>query len=324
MGLLFIVMKNLLFIVIFLSVSIYVDAQSRIFNRKQNKIEKATRDLEKRKKAAGEVEPFGSMSIKSTDRDDFIWSANSAYSAYKANGNVSFTEYSRLGISKNSELQTNLAADFWMPNLFLKHNWYKKSFYISSRHGIYSSTPGLNWAQKQGHYDIVDSLVNIPIITSFKTELIFSLPLWDNSICNTKTEYIILTAAFAADYGIRLNNGDDFLLDYPFISNRNPVMVGEGLLFTPRLQMDGRLTNRLYLRANAKYLFGDIAYNAIEQQTFVEYILFRYITVSGGYIFSYSKNSKYKTVIYPTADITFYFGKKPSKKQGGLFGRKMF
>lgn len=301
-----------------------MSAQARLFNKKQNRIDRATKNLEKRKKAAGEDDlNMGAMKMKDLSRTDFLWNPNTAYTLEKFNGDISITQYSRLAISKKDELQTNLGADFFIPNLFIKHNWYKKKFYISTRHGLYSSSPGLNWAQNKGYNQIVDSTLNLPFIGAIKNELIFSFPFWDSANCNAKKEYMVLTAAVSADYGLKFNNGDSFTLDFPFLADRTSVLAGNGLLIVPRIQFDANLTQRMFIRAKAEFFTGDMKYNAFEQQTNIEYILFKNFSISAGYVFAYSKNSYQKVAILPFADLTIYFGKMNSR-QSNLFDRKMF
>src|SRR5690554_5212904 len=86
-------------------------------------------------------------------RSDFIWPAQSAYLSTKEAGNIGLTTPSRLGLNPKTELQSTLGLLPWVPNLFIKRRIHAESWLWASRHGLYSTTPGLEWAKKEASGD---------------------------------------------------------------------------------------------------------------------------------------------------------------------------
>lgn len=303
-----------------------VEGQIRIF-KKRSQAERATRDLEKRRKPTAEFNPFNPLQemggSNTNQRDDYLWSQETAYISFLHAGNVSVLTPSRWGVGSGLELQTLLGADYWVPNFLIKKGWHAKNLLWSSRHGLYSPTPGLIWTQKQRHQSIADSLSVIPQIISMKNELIVSRPFYNQLNCNSKIPYLILTAALSLDYGFSLGTNDLVNSTEHIIGSRHPSLTGNGLLVGVRLQADALLLEDLYVRGHLKYFMGEMEFNAFEHRAYVEYLLNNYFSVSGGYFSSIGRYASSTFMLLPFVDITFYFGSKP-KRSKGLFKDRMF
>lgn len=104
---------------------------------KQHKHNKGTskREIRKRQQKANERDsesnlfnPLQTMgSRKNEARDDLIWHSESANTVYKRAGNISLTTPSRYGIRSDLELSSILGFDYWVPNIFIKKRWKKRS-----------------------------------------------------------------------------------------------------------------------------------------------------------------------------------------------------
>jgi hypothetical protein len=303
------------------------DAQIRLFKKKSQAV-KATRKLEKRREETGQktnyfnsLQPMGEP--RNNDRDDFIWSEGTAYISTEGNGNVSITTPSRLGITSGYELQSLLGADYWVPNIMLKKGWQAETWWWASRHGIYSALPGLEWAERRGIQSIVDSTTEIPPILTLRNELMVSRPFFNKLACNSKTPYLVLSAAVAADYGFSFKKNELVQIREHLAGSRYPSLTGNGLLVTMRLQADANLTDDLFIRGNLKYFMGEMRYNAFEHEARVEYLLSARLSVSGGYIFSVGKYASSTVCILPFIDICYYFGRK-AHVSSRLFDKPIF
>ena len=303
-----------------------MEGQIRIF-KKRSQVERATRDLEKRRKPTAQNNPFNPLQemggSRSYQRDDYIWSPETAKSSYLHAGNMSVLTPSRWGIGRGIELQTLLGADYWVPNLLIKKGWYEKGWFWSSRHGLYTPTPGLKWAQMKGYQSIVDSLSSIPHIITVKNELIVSRPFYTVLNCNSKIPYLILTGTLSFDYGVSLSSNNLGNSQEHIIGSRHPALTGNGFLMGLKLQADGLLMDDFYVRGHFKYFMGQMNYNAFEHRAYVEYFLNNNVSLSGGYFMSIGKYASSTFMVLPFVDISIYFGSKP-KRRSGLFKDKMF
>ncbi len=324
-------MMRLLTLIVVLMLEItgggYIHAQF-LRLRKRSQAERATRDLEKRQREVSQgnmfnpLQPMGAR--ENFQRDDHIWSAETAYITTVNAGNLSITTPSRIGIHRNNELQSLLGAAFWVPNLMLKHRIRSDNWWIASRHGIYSSTPGLEWAKQNKHQSIADSLVKVPHIFTIRNELIISKP-WDNDYtCVNQQPYLILTAALALDYGFPIGSNDLIDIDEHLGGSRNPALTGKGLLMNARLRADAQLTYRTFIEGGVKFFFHNFeTLNAVEHHAALNYFLNHNTSISPGYILSFVNSGSSKVKIFPSIDLTWYFGEKPRRPRG-LFEQQMF
>lgn len=297
--------------------------------RKRSQAAKATEDLGKRKAEAkegnafNELQPMGSS--RSRERDDFIWSSETAYTTPLKNGNISLLTPSRLGIKGSMELSSLLAPVVWVPNLMIKRTHFNhKDILIATRHGLYSPTPGLIWAQKKNYQTIVDSLATVPHIITIRNELIVSKSFGGGFSCSSSRPTLVVTAALAADLGIPFEEDELKQIDEHVLGSRNPALTGRGLLLNARIRADAELSSTMYLEGGFKFFFGDMIGNmAMEHHAGVQNFIHKNTSVTLGYVLSFGNFSTANIKLYPSFDLTWYFGLKPGASRG-LFGRKMF
>lgn len=296
--------------------------------KKRSQAKEATEDLKKRQDEAeegnafNELQPMGSR--PSNDRKDYIWSSETAYTSTYKTGNISITTPSRLGITERLELSTMLPANVWVPNIMIKRTHYKKNILVASRHGIYTPTPGLKWAQKQGYQSIADTLVDIPYIITIRNELIVSKPFGDDDGCSKGGPYLIITAAASIDAAIPLEKNNLSHIDEHILGSRSPALAGKGVLFCGRVRVDARLTNTMFVEGGLKFFYGKFNGNiSMEHHAGLQAFVFRNFSVTPGYLLSYGDFSNSKIKIFPSFDCSLYFGTN-KKRSKGLFDRKMF
>ena len=318
--------------VFFISAFAPVYAQSN----KKAKLNKGTpkRKLKKQQKAVYEEKKdentFNPVQIMGKnpeeEREDFFWNSESANTVNKKAGNISITTPSRYGINHGLELSAILGLEYWVPNVSVKKRWYKDKFILSSRHGLYTGTPGFHWAQKNEHYDLVDSLAEIPFVLSIGNEVLISYTFYKNKLnCVKKEPYVILTLSGGVDFGISFGDSTLSEINHHFLTNRSPALTGQGVDGYFGFRGDWKALKFLYLSTSLKFFFGNFTGNfAFENKTEVQVFPVKNFSVSIGYWLSLaSYNTPSNAAILPTVDLSWYFGKKEGR-QKGLFENKLF
>ena len=309
------------FFLIIISIFLLFDqsTEAQVF-RKKSAQQKVAEDLKKRQRAAGEDNPFEDIksSRPNNSRDDYIWSAETAYTSLKKTGNISITSPSRYGLGNNFELSTMLPENYLAPNLILKKSYPLKKIILAHRHALYSPTPGLNWAQKKDFNKIVEPNVNVPFILALRNEFIASYPLGGDTECDKGPPFLILTGGLALDYGYSFDKDNLKHINEHIFGSRSPALTGQGAYLTARLRVDARLTDNMLIGGDVKFFYGDFVNNnfALEQHTGLQFFLLKNLTFSIGYLFSYGHFGEANFKILPFADLTFYFGKKKSRAVG--------
>jgi hypothetical protein len=297
-------------------------------NKRTSKREIKKRQEEARKKnkdtnAFNPLQPMGST--ESLERDDIFWGSETANTVYVRAGNISLLTPSRYGIKQDLEISTVLGFDFWIPNAFIKKRWKNDRLKIATRHGLYSATPGLNWAQKQDLNDYVDSLAEIPFVISLRNEVFFSYAFYHDVGCIQRQPFIILTLNLGVDGGIPIGNSTIDEFEHHFLTNRSPALLGQGATGFAKLRLDSKMYDYLYFATSMNFFYGTFTNNfGFENHTSIQTFFTKTFSVSAGFYVSFADyNLKNKAGILPFLDISWYFGQKESR-QKGLFNKQMF
>ncbi|MCU4158086.1 hypothetical protein J1N10_19080 [Carboxylicivirga sp. A043] len=317
----------ILFIVLAVIVSSQVDAQSK----KKFKRNKGTskREIKKRQQQAFEKDernafnPQQPMGARQNDsRDDLLWHGETANTVYDGAANLSVVNASRYGLKPGLELSSHVFLNYWVPNLYLKKRWRNDTWYVASKHGLYSATPGLNWANKRNYSSIVEDAEEIPFILSVKNEFIVSRLIMNNDRCGRDKPYIILTGGIGVDFGIPFGDSDLQEMKGHLLSNRSPALIGSGYTAYLKARADWQITPMLMLGGGFKYFRGDFSGNgALEHNAELQTIIIPRFSFSIGYILSFANYTDTNgTAILPFFDLTYYFGKRQGR-QKGLFGK---
>ncbi len=293
--------------------------------RKKGQAERASRDLERRQKESGQnqgnafnpLQPMGSS--RNIDREDHIWSSETAYISNLYSGNISITTPSRLGVHRQLELQSMLGALYWSPNLMIKKRWHSGNWWWATRHGGYFPSNGLTWAKDKGHHSIADTTVRVPQIITFKNELIVSKPFFSDYSCVTGHPYLIISAGLSFDYSTALSDNDLIPINEHLLGARSTALTGQGLLVIARIRADARILTDLTVEGGFKYFTGqNNLSNVLEHHANINYFLASNFSISPGYILSFGDLGASNPALFPFFDITWYFGQKP-RRPTGLF-----
>lgn len=324
-------MSKLLFIMVswvFLSFSSDCKAQFWPFNKKGQQ-EKATEDLQERKKEAGEgnlFNPLQSFGQDSRDaRNDYIRSASTASLSSPGAGNISLTTPSRYGTGGSVEWISWLGFLPWTPNLFIKRQISGDGeWLLASLHGAYTSYPGLQRVHNKKDAFLADSLSANPNVISVRNQIITSRLFYNPVSCNPRQPYLILSASLGVDFGVSFSDEDVYLDERHFFTPRSRAYNGEGWMALLALRGDWQINPNLYLRGGIRTLTGNFPGTLTwEQHSAVEYFLSPVFSVSGGYTLGFGSVDSSAFGFLPFLDISFYFGKNQTGKRM-LFDQRMF
>ncbi|NPA38069.1 MAG: hypothetical protein GXO47_14595, partial [Chlorobi bacterium] len=275
-------------LILIFQVSVFSQSNKKArLNKRTSKREIRKRQEEARKKnkdsnAFNPLQPMGSK--ENTDRDDIFWGSETANTVYVGAGNVSLISPSRYGIKQDVEISTVLGYDYWIPNIFIKKRWKDDKIKIASRHGLYSATPGMNWAQNNGHYEYIDSLADIPVVLSVRNEVFFSYAFYHDVGCIQKQPFIIVTLNLGADGGIPLNKGNIDELNKHFLTNRSPALLGQGIFAYTKARLDAKLYDYLYIGTSMNFYFGQFTGNfSFENHTAIQTFITKSLSASAGF-----------------------------------------
>jgi hypothetical protein len=311
-----------------------VDAYAQSTKRYKGKKQTSKREIRKKQDDAienqAEDAPFAPKKAFEQNRkdwrDDQMWKSQTAGIIYPKAGNLSLVEPSKYALNKNFQLEAILPLAYHTPNLFGKYLWYSKDqWHVASRHGVYSATSGLRTFQKQQMYEYVDSGVNIPLIVSFKNELIVSRSFTKAYGCAGPQPYLILTGSAGLDFGIPLGNNGLSEIDKHFIANRSPALTGTGKTINVLARGDYKINAMLQTGASLRYFHGDFTgNNAFENKAWLETLINPQFGFSVGYALSWANYHTPRSLSFmPTFDLCWYFGTKKGHSKG-LFDTKMF
>ncbi len=311
-------------------VSLDVDAQSK----KKYKRNKGTsrKEIRKRQQEAFEKDdtnafnPKQPMGARKNDRrDDLLWHSETANTIYHGAANISLVNPSRYGLRSDLELSSSLLLNYWVPNLTLKKRWQNNNWYIASKHGLYSATPGFNWAQRKNHTSIIDDDAEVPFVLSMKNELIFSRLIMNHDRCGRDKPYIILSGGIGVDFGVSFGDSTLREIEGHFLTNRSPALTGSGYTAYAKLRADWQMNPYLILGGGFKYFRGDFSGSgALEHNADIQAFILPAFSVSAGYALSIANYKDESTLgIIPFLDLTWYIGKRQGR-QKGLWGKKMF
>ncbi len=188
-----------------------------------------------------------------------VWTVGNARTQPEKQGELALLWKSRYGLNERTELSINLLGTIFAPNVSIKRNWLKKkkSWYLSTRHALYTPYTGMIILEKRNYNEYVaDPKLNI-IMTN---ELLFSKWLKKATTCTFPNHLLTITAGFK----------------YPFMKNENYKEKPDSLLIK---------NEYLYLQTVPIYPALPIWYFAVDLDGF--------ITESMNYAFDvefYSKN----------------------------------
>ncbi|MBR8535552.1 hypothetical protein KDU71_08270 [Carboxylicivirga sediminis] len=325
-------LKSLQIVSIILMCLTVTNAWSQSNKRFKGKKGTSKREIKKRQQEAYDKDdtnafnPKQPMGARQNDsRDDLLWHGETANTIYDGTANISLINASRYGLKPGLELSSVLLLNYWMPNVYLKKRWRNDTWYVASKHGLYSATLGLHWFNNKNYSSVVDNARQIPFILSMKNELMVSRLIMSDTRCGRDKPYIILTGGLGVDFGVPFGDSDLSEMKGHFLANRSPALTGSGYSAYLKLRADWQMTPMLMLGGGFKYFRGNFSGNgALEHQAELQTLIIPSLSFTIGYALSFANYVDTNSMaVLPFFDITYYFGKRQGR-QKGLFGNKMF
>lgn len=260
-------------------------------------------------------------------RDDQIWSQEAANTVYNKAGNLCFTSETRIGLSDQWEISSNLGADIFAPNIFLKKLFKisNKQEYWSFKVGLITGAPGYHIAQKHKYGKIISADDDVPFVIDTNGELIYSYAFRHDPNCAKDNAWLILSNSIAAHVGLNANGKHVSQAGYHFLANRAETLRDWSAYIRAKVWADWLVNSWLVLRGGLKYYFGNFEkHHALEAQVEGEFFLVSSLGIKVGGLASYAHYTSVNKKIgfFPSADITYYFGKKQDR-ENKLFDTKM-
>lgn len=259
-----------------------------------------------------------------TRRDDQIWSSESANVVYKEAGNVSILSDSRYGMSDFWEISTNLGSAIWVPRVSVKRlmKVVNRKNYFAIKGSASTAISGYSIARNH-HYDkLINQDDDLPFVLDLTGELIYSRAFRNDPNCAKDNVWLVLSNSISLDTGFDLNGKKVKQAGYQFLANRSGAWRDWGVYLRVKVWADWLVNSWLIVRGGLKYYYGTfVGHDALEGQVEAEAFLTGRLSFKAGGILSYAN---YNTVdkdfaAYPMVDITYYFGKKVSSREGRLF-----
>jgi len=322
-------LKAILFLVICVSCFQVTGQSKKKFKRNKGTSKKEIRKRQQEafdKDDTNAFNPKQPMGARENDsRDDLLWHNETANTIYHRAANISVVNPSRYGLKPGLELSSVLFLNYWMPNLYLKKRWRNDDWYVASKHGFYSATPGLNWFNDRNYSSIVDNAEEIPFILSMKNELMVSRLIMSDTRCGRDKPYIILTGGIGLDFGVPFGDSDLKEMKGHLLANRSPAVIGSGYTAYLKARADWQMTPIVMLGGGFKYFYGDFSGNsALEHNVELQALVMPRLSFSLGYVISVANYTDTNGLaILPFLDMTIYLGRRQSR-QKGLFGGRMF
>lgn len=270
-------------------------------------------------------ESFGSKGRINVQQGAYLWHPDAANTAEKKSGNISIIGASRYGIRHDLELSTSLGADYFVPNLALKKLWTKNNFYVSTRHTLFSATPGLQTAQRQGWDKIVGSNIEIVLLFSMTNELILSKAFVDRFSCAGTNPWLILSGSAFVSFGMPIEKYESKEMQYHFLANRGEALAGRGVIGGVTFRADYQRNANLVLRGGVRYFAGTFSgHHAVELHGGFEYFPLSRLSIAGAAMISMAGYDKLNFLgAMPIVDLTWYFGRH-EPLQTGLFEKQVY
>lgn len=301
-----------------------------ISNAQNQKARKVKRDKTEEKETPenkGEFNKLQEMggSRRNSYRDDYIWGINTAYPTPKSAKDISLVNSSRFGVSEKMELSSNILMSFFAPNLFLKYNYKNEKLWISSRHGLYSPTMGIERLSEFDYVQKKDSMEKVPFSLTLRNEIILSYPIFNNLDCGSRQPYLIFSFIGGIDYGYRFKDFSGAVFNNSYLESRKAAFLGDGFM----MRFMGRVD---YLPAQRWKIEGEIAavndnFTSIwgfEGKGVAKYFMFLNLSASIGFMASFSTGlSSPPFTALPVIDLTYYIGTRQNRERG-LWNKKMF
>lgn len=278
-------------------------------------------------KNSGEFNKLQEMggSRRNSYRDDYIWGTNTAFTTPKSAKDISVVNSSRFGMSDKMELSSNILMNFVAPNLFFKYSYKQKKLWISSRHGLYSATMGMERLSEFDYVQKIDTTDKVPIAITLRNEIILSYPLFNTLDCASSQPYLIFSFIGGVDYGYRFSSWSGATINNAFLEPRSSALLGDGFMFRGMCRVDYLPTQRWKIEGEISAINNN--FNSMwgfEAKGVAKYFIYLNLSCSMGFMSAYSTGvSSPAYSILPMIDLTYYLGTRQNRERG-LWKKKMY
>lgn len=247
---------------------------------------------------------------------------------------------SRIGMTENTELLFRIGEEWILPNLGLKHRWWKNDrFAFSSEHYLYYPWPFLKILQNTGTKDLIPDSIPLKQGIAMRHELLFSWLINPQAPgCPDPSPEKILTLRTGAEFYAGQNNKKVEPFNW-FHTLYHTQIFQNKILYYGGLQFDSYFSNSFHYSVNALYYnIGFTKDFAIEGNLRLTYYISRHIGISASckaaymkipelevsrtpdksiYVANYIRKKQFS--VLPLLDITFLIRPDRGEIQHGLF-----
>lgn len=258
-----------------------------------------------------------------------FWSDGTAFTMPKRYLQMSILRPWRYGITPKADIAVHPVGFVQLPHLFLKKYWFKfkmfqKSFYFSSRHGVYLPKWGLELLRKLN----IKSLqvpTEAPFSIAFQNEILISHFLRPLTSCSSG-DYL-LTFRLGIKYAYNFNTDLQPVINYP-------ILFRETMVFTPKpvwyvgFDLDAHLNSTFNYFADIDFYSVNFKpeYISVESKAGIMGYFWHNWSAFAGIKLAYSTlPGRNRFSIIPLAGISYIYKHKSKKGAGmGLFKPELF
>lgn len=273
----------------------------------------------------------------------FPWHTGTAGIIKNDGAELSLFNASRIGMTEDTELLYRLGEEWFLPNVGLKHRWWKSDrLALSSEHNLYYLWPFLKMVQTTGIKGFIPDTLPVKQGIAMRHELLFSWLINPQSFgCPDPASEKILTFRVGIEFYAGQNNRKiqpfrwlHSLYHTQILQNRNLYYAG--------VQFDSYVSSLLHYSANALYYSVDFTQNfAVESNLRLTYYISSHIGISASFKAAYMKIPELRATrafpdnlytadyiqkarfsILPLVDVTYLIRPDRGGIQHGLFGNR--
>ena len=254
-------------------------------------------------------------------------SLGTAYTVGKGRINMGVFSPLRMGITRSTEIQSFLFADYKIPNIGIKQYWITtfSNILVASKHSIYYPTPMIRNPLFASTFNLPDSFGLAPPTLAYRNELIFSKMLKEKSLCNSANYLLSVKFGIAAAFKL---GADSLIPDYnQHLLYPRTSIFNDSVLWYVGVDLDGHISKSFDFFVDLEFQSIDWAVKdfAIEHKAGISYYLSRRVNLWLGYKAAIGSYPSPQLIFFsPMADITFSFTKPKFGRDKDLFKNKMF
>ena len=237
---------------------------------------------------------------------------------------ISLFNPTRIGFTKKTELLFRIAEQVILPNIGLKHSWWRnKRFSLASEHSLYYTYPGLKLLQKTGFKDLVPDSLKIGQGVAMRHEVLFSWLINPQVLgCLNPPAEKILSLRLGTEFYM---GGDTEVVSFDYLNSLYHSQLLDGkVLYYGGLQFDSYFGNRFHYSVNSLFYSVDLKKEyAIEANLRLTYYVSQRVGLSVSGKGSYMNiNNTPKFACIPLLDLTYLINPGRATIKHGLYKNK--